>query len=86
LLKGHYFVNQRVIISLDKYTLRGYPGQKVSWMVTGIRQDAYAKAHPIPVEEDKSESEKGKYLHPEVFGQPEEMGIGPRATTAKAPV
>jgi len=38
-------------------------------MVTGIRQDAYAKAHPIPVEEAKSEGEKGKYLHPEIFAQ-----------------
>jgi trimeric autotransporter adhesin len=31
----------------------GRPGMKVSWQVTGIRQDAYAKEHRIPVEEDK---------------------------------
>ena len=47
----------------------GQLGQEISWMVTGIRQDAYAKAHPIPVEEAKSEGEKGKYLHPEIFAQ-----------------
>ena len=43
--------------------------------MTGIRQDAYAKAHPIPVEEDKPEKERGYYLHPTVFGQPEEKSI-----------
>ena len=31
----------------------GKPGLKVSWMVSGIRHDAYAKANPITVEEDK---------------------------------
>jgi hypothetical protein len=28
------------------------PGVKVSWQVTGIRQDAYAKAHGVKVEEE----------------------------------
>jgi len=31
----------------------GKPGGKVSWQVTGIRQDAYANAHRIAVEEGK---------------------------------
>jgi hypothetical protein len=31
----------------------GRPGMKVSWQVTGIRQDTYANEHRIPVEEDK---------------------------------
>lgn len=53
----------------------GHAGMKVSWQVTGIRQDAYAKAHPIPVEADKPEKERGFYLHPQVFEQPEEKGI-----------
>jgi len=44
--------------------------------VTGIRQeDAWANANRIPVEEDKPEVEQGYYLHPELFDQPEEMGI-----------
>jgi len=47
----------------------------VSWQVTGIRQDAWANAHRIPVEEGKSEGERGYYLHPELFNQPEEKGI-----------
>jgi hypothetical protein len=53
----------------------GQPGQEVSWQITGIRQDAYAKAHPIKVEENKDEKEKGFYLHPELFGQPKEKSL-----------
>jgi hypothetical protein len=48
---------------------------KVSWQVTGIRQDAYANKHRIPVEEDKTEKERSFYLHPESFNQPEERGV-----------
>jgi hypothetical protein len=48
---------------------------KVSWMVTGIRQDPYANAHRIPVEEEKPANEKGKYLHPTEWGQPASSGI-----------
>ncbi len=44
------------------------PGVKVSWQVTGIRQDAWAKAHRIPVEVDKAQRDQGHYLHPELFG------------------
>jgi hypothetical protein len=53
----------------------GTPGLKVSWMVTGIREDPYANAHRIPVEEDKPANEKGKYLHPTEWGQPTSSGI-----------
>jgi hypothetical protein len=37
----------------------GSKGLKVSWQVTGIRHDAYANSHRIPVEVDKSGGEKG---------------------------
>jgi len=53
----------------------GTPGMKVSWQVTGIRQDAYANKHRIPVEEAKSEAERGSYLHPDSFDQPEEKNV-----------
>ncbi|MGZ5393772.1 MAG: hypothetical protein ACXWD3_18610, partial [Mycobacterium sp.] len=52
------------------------PGVKVSWQVTGIRQDAYAKEHPIEVEKFKSAEEQGKYLYPTGFGAGEENRIG----------
>src|SRR5262249_45222714 len=45
------------------------PGQRVSWLVTGIRKDAWAVAHPVIVEEDKRAEEKGLYRHPEVHGE-----------------
>jgi hypothetical protein len=48
---------------------------KVSWQVTGVRQDAYANRHRINVEENKPAKERGYYLHPEAFNQPEEKGI-----------
>jgi len=53
----------------------GKPKMKVCWQVTGVRQDAWAKHHPMQVEERKTGREKGKYRHPEVFGKPEEMSI-----------
>ena len=53
----------------------GDPGLKISWQVTGVRQDPYANTHRIPVEEEKSIVERGYYLHPDVYGQPEEKSI-----------
>jgi hypothetical protein len=50
-------------------------GVKVSWQITGVRQDAWANKNRIKVEEQKTEKERGHFLHPEAFGQPEERGI-----------
>src|SRR5208282_5537582 len=54
----------------------GKPGMKVSWQVTGTRQDAWANAHRIPVEQIKPQDEHGTYLHPELFGAPETSAVG----------
>jgi hypothetical protein len=62
--------NGRFAIRTDKGNV------KVSWQVTGIRHDAYAEAHRIPVEEEKKPEEKGRYLHPELFGHAGEPSIG----------
>jgi hypothetical protein len=40
----------------------GVPGAEVSWQVTGIRDDAYARAHRIQVEEEKPAGERGVSL------------------------
>lgn len=53
----------------------GAAGGKVSWQVTGIRQDAWANAHRIPVEEMKPEAQRGFYLAPELFGQSHEKNV-----------
>jgi hypothetical protein len=55
----------------NHFTIRtDHPGVEVSWQVTGIRQDAWANAHRIGNEIEKSDKEKGKFIHPELFGHP----------------
>jgi hypothetical protein len=49
---------------------------KVSWQVTGIRQDAFANKHRIPTEEMKTKEERGLFLHPDAFGQSPDKAIG----------
>jgi hypothetical protein len=60
----------------------GREGLEVSWQVTGIRQDAYANAHRVRPEVEKSSSEKGKFLHPVELGRPESCKIGATTTIA----
>jgi trimeric autotransporter adhesin len=76
--------NHQFSIKTDK------PSVEVSWQVTGIRQDAWANAHRIPVEEMKPAKERGFYRHPELYNAPPEKSVGwarhPRAMKpAKAP-
>ena len=52
------------------------PQVKVSWQVTGVRQDAWAKAHPLVVEEAKEGKLRGHYIHPELYGAGAEQSIG----------
>ena len=61
----------------------GSPQQQISWQVTGTRKDAYAEAHPVQVEVDKPEAERGKYLYPELYGQPASQAI---VTPTRPPV
>jgi len=46
----------------------GSPDMEISWQVTGIRQDAFARQNPLEVETEKQAQERGKYLHPEAWG------------------
>jgi hypothetical protein len=62
--------NNKFSIKTDK------PNIKVSWQVTGIRQDAAANYYRIVPEVNKKEGEDGKYQVPEAYGKPKEMGIG----------
>ena len=54
----------------------GKPGMEVSWQVTGIRHDAYARDHRIAVEEDKGK-ERGLYLYPAGFNESKGKAVGP---------
>jgi hypothetical protein len=62
----------------------GQSGLKVSWQVTGVRHDPYAEAHRIPVEEDKPVEAQGTYLYPELYGQPEALGLNYEQQAEKA--
>ncbi len=48
------------------------PNLEVSWQVSAVRKDAYAKANPLVVEQTKEPSQQGYYLHPELFGADQE--------------
>jgi hypothetical protein len=61
----------------NEFAIRTDRGQvKVSWQVTGVRQDAWAKANRIEPEQQKVNQERGKYLHPELFGK-KAIGLHP---------
>ncbi len=71
-------------ISNGKFAIRTEEGNvKVSWQVTGVRQDAWANAHRIPNEVEKDQKDKGHYLSPELFGHPEDLSIGQRRLPAR---
>jgi hypothetical protein len=55
------------------------PHVKVCWEVKAVRNDLYVRIAGAPVEVEKSEGERGKYQHPELYGQPPEMGINYRS-------
>ena len=52
---------------------------EISWQITAVRQDAFAKAHPLVVEQEKAVDERGNYVHPELYGQPIDKQIGGHA-------
>jgi hypothetical protein len=64
-------------ISGNQFSIRtDKPNVKVSWQVTGTRQDAFANAHRIQVEVEKAPADRGHYLYPELVGAPETARIG----------
>lgn len=51
------------------------PNVKVSWQVTGVRNDKWAQENRIKPVEEKKGVEKGKYLHPEVHSRSDDEGL-----------
>lgn len=73
---GDEFAQARVSkkINGNRFSIKtDKPSIEVSWQVTGIRQDAYAKAHPLQVEVEKPAHEKGTYTFPELYGLPKRI-------------
>ena len=56
-IEGNQFV-----VATDK------PNTKVSWQVTGVRNDAYAQKHRIIPEERKPVAERGQNINADTFG------------------
>lgn len=63
-------------ISGNHFTIQtDKPNVKVSWQVTGVRNDVWAQENRIEAEVNKNNLEKGRYLHPELHGKSMEMGM-----------
>ena len=63
-------------ISGNRFTIRtDKPNVKVSWQVTGVRNDVWAQENRIEVEVTKGALEKGKYMHPELYGKSADFGL-----------
>lgn len=50
------------------------PNVKVSWQVTGVRNDPYAQKNRVIVEVEKEEKFKGQYIHPDAYDVEFEKG------------
>lgn len=57
-------VDNQFIIQTNK------PSIKVSWEITGVRNDKMMQYAPFVAETDKTAEEKGSYLSPEAYGKP----------------
>jgi len=65
-------------ISQNQFKIAGgKPGMKVSWQVTGVRNDAAAISRPMQNEVNKVGYEIGRYMNPEAFGKPASQRVNP---------
>jgi hypothetical protein len=71
--------NNRFVIRTSK------PFVKVSWEVKAIRNDLWVQRYGYQTEQEKEDNLKGKYLNPELYGQPKERGIHNHPEPAPAP-
>jgi hypothetical protein len=72
------FVLAKVVreIQNNQFVIRtSKPFVKVSWEVKAIRNDLWVQRYGYQTEQEKEDAIKGKYLHPELYGQPKERGI-----------
>lgn len=65
----HKIQNNRFVIRTSK------PNVEVSWRVEAVRNDRWVQRYGFQTEQEKPGEHQGKYLHPELFGQPEEKSI-----------
>ncbi len=85
---GEEFVQARVVrkIQNNQFVIRtSAPFVEVSWEVKAIRNDLWVQRYGYQTEQEKEDDIKGKYLHPELYGQPKERGILYRTEPTPAP-
>ena len=61
--------NNQFVIRTDK------PFIEVSWRVEAVRNDRWVQQYGFQTEQEKEKEIQGRYLHPELYGQPKERGI-----------
>ena len=72
------FVLAKVVreIQNNQFVIRtNKPHVKVSWRVEAVRNDRWVQEYGYQTEQPKPAEYRGKYLHPELYGQPKELGI-----------
>ncbi|GGE45298.1 hypothetical protein [Psychroflexus planctonicus] len=64
-------------IEANQFKVGGAPDTKVSWTIYANRNDAYMQQNPEKGKDvvEKEGHRKGKYLSPELYGQPESAGM-----------
>lgn len=75
---GDDFVLAKVVrkIQNNQFVIRtSKPYTEVSWRVEAIRNDRWVQEYGFLTEQMKPKEQQGKYLHPELYGQPKEMSI-----------
>lgn len=71
------FVLAKVVrkIRNNQFVIRtSKPHVEVSWEVKAIRNDRWVQMYGYQTEQEKEDTIKGKYLNPELYGQPKELG------------
>lgn len=71
------FVKEEINNNGEFVVSGGQPGQKISWVVYADRNDPYMQKNresEVDVIE-KGENDRGKYITPELYGQPKEKGV-----------
>ena len=65
------------VISKGRFKIAGgTAGLTVCWMVTGVRQDAWAARHKLKVQPLKAKQDRGRYVSAQAFGKPRSAQIG----------
>ncbi|MCW5934961.1 MAG: hypothetical protein KIT45_11815 [Fimbriimonadia bacterium] len=85
---GEEFVLARVVrkIQSNRFVIRtNQPHVEVSWRVEAIRNDPWVQRYGFQTEQEKEDELKGKYLSPELYGQPKERGLNYRPKPESEP-